>query len=86
MDATVRALLSRAVIVIFPSVSSQTRKRTYTRRLAHFSERNLSDGALLPCTVVDVVTVVWPETTAEALDAVVETPEAVRAVTSARSR
>ena len=46
-----------------------------------------SDGALFPCTVVDVVTVVCPPaTTAEGLDAVVETPLAVRAVTSARSR
>ena len=81
-----RALLSRSMIVSLPGLSSQTRNRAYTRRPTHFSDRKVIDGALLPCTVVEVVTVVWPATTPEALDAVVATPSEVCAVTSARSR
>ncbi len=79
--ARARALLSRAVIATLPGLSSQTLKRMYTRFPSHFRERKRSDGALLPCTVVVEVVVVDlpPATTAERLDAVVETPEAVRA-------
>src|SRR3954452_22770006 len=86
-----RALLCRAVSPILPGLSSQTRKRAYRLRPNHRSEMNLSLGDRFPCTVVDVdvvvVTVdVLPTTTADGLEATVDTPAAVMAVTSARRR
>ena len=82
-------MLCRAVMPILPGESSQTRKRAYRRLPSHLSEMNLIVGAPFPCTVVDVVVVtvdVFPATTADGLDAIVDAPAAVIAVTSARRR
>ena len=64
-----------------------------TRAPLRFSERNRSDGALLPCVVVVVVVVVVfvtvvveDVTVAEAFDATAVAPAELCAVTSARKR
>jgi hypothetical protein len=77
------------VIPILVEWSSHTRNRTYSFLPTHRNEMNLIVGALFPCTVVAVVTVVvvlLPATTDEALEATVDTPPDVIAVTSARRR
>src|SRR3954454_21328020 len=86
-----RGFLCRAVILILPGSSSQTLKCAYRLRPYHLSEMNLSRGARFPCRVVDVVVVtvdveVLPTTTADGLEATVDAPAAVIAVTSARRR
>jgi hypothetical protein len=53
-----RALLSRSMTRMRPVWSSQTRNRAYTRAPTRRRDRNAMDGALLPGTVVVVVTVV----------------------------
>src|SRR5581483_3949960 len=72
---------------IFPSESSQTRKRAYTRTPTRFSEMNFSVGAWLPATVVvTVVVVVLVPTRSDGPEAAVVWPFDVCAVTSARMR
>src|SRR5215208_4010632 len=85
-DDRARALLSRSMIVVFPSLSSQTRNRAYTRTPTRRSDRKVSVGALFPDTVVVVVDVLPPGTAADVFDVAYDTPEAVPAVTSTRRR